>query len=353
LAASMDIRCGKTLLRKLSPGSGGRKILVNIIWLVVDKALTLSLGLALFVMLARHLGRADFGLLNYAMSFASLFSFIAFMGLTNIMVREIVRSPDDRDEILGSGFALMVGGGLAAMGLAIGAIMLVRPDDQQALWLVGIVAAGLVFKSFNVIADWFKSEVASRHTVIARNVALLLTVVATGVLVMRGAPVKAFAWVYLGQAALFALGLVVAYRNKNGSLATWRTRAARMISLLKSSWPLMFSALAVSVYMKIDQVMLGEMVGEESVGIYAAAVRLTEAWYFIPMAVCASIFPAILRTRERNRALYYRRLQRLYDILTWCALVVATAMTCTGACTSCVECGFYISGRRFLAVDIG
>ncbi len=49
------------------------------------------------------------------------------------------------------------------------------------------------------------------------------------------------------------------------------------------------------IYLRIDQVMLGEMAGSEEVGVYAAAVRIAEAWYFIPVAVCSSVFPGIVK----------------------------------------------------------
>jgi O-antigen/teichoic acid export membrane protein len=55
--------------------------------------------------------------------------------------------------------------------------------------------------------------------------------------------------------------------------------------------------------MKIDQVMIKEMLGAEQVGHYAAAVRLSEAWYFVPMAITSSVFPAIINAKKKRRAL--------------------------------------------------
>jgi PST family polysaccharide transporter len=79
--------------------------------------------------------------------------------------------------------------------------------------------------------------------------------------------------------------------------------------------------------MKIDQVMLGEMAGDEAVGIYAAATRVSELWYFIPVSIVSSLFPAILRTREVDESLYYRRLQRLFSLMAALAIGIAIPMT--------------------------
>jgi PST family polysaccharide transporter len=73
--------------------------------------------------------------------------------------------------------------------------------------------------------------------------------------------------------------------------------------------------------------MLGQMVGDEAVGIYSAAVRISEVWYFIPMMIVASVFPAILEAKKRSEAQYYQRFQHLYDLMVWLSVAVALPMT--------------------------
>ena len=85
--------------------------------------------------------------------------------------------------------------------------------------------------------------------------------------------------------------------------------------------------MAVMVYMKIDQIMLGQMSGDEAVGIYSAAVRISEVWYFIPLVIVASVFPAILEAKKRNEAHYYARLQQLYDLMVLLSISVALPMS--------------------------
>ena len=63
--------------------------------------------------------------------------------------------------------------------------------------------------------------------------------------------------------------------------------------------------------MKIDQVMLGNMSSSMELGNYAVAAKLSEIWYFVPTAICSSLFPSIIRTRQRSKVAYYDRLQKL------------------------------------------
>jgi O-antigen/teichoic acid export membrane protein len=73
--------------------------------------------------------------------------------------------------------------------------------------------------------------------------------------------------------------------------------------------------------------MLQEMIGSEAVGQYSAAVRISEAWYFIPMVISSSLFPAIVNAKKQSEELYYARLQRLYDLMVWMAIAIALPMT--------------------------
>jgi PST family polysaccharide transporter len=81
------------------------------------------------------------------------------------------------------------------------------------------------------------------------------------------------------------------------------------------------------IYMKIDQIMLGQMVGDEAVGIYSAAARISEVWYFIPTVIVASTFPAILEARKNSERQYYQRLQQLYDLMVLISFAIALPMT--------------------------
>jgi O-antigen/teichoic acid export membrane protein len=91
-------------------------------------------------------------------------------------------------------------------------------------------------------------------------------------------------------------------------------RLTTMRELFAAAWPLMFASLAIVVYMKIDEVMLRQLAGPSAVGIYAAAAKLSEVWYFLPTALASSVLPALLRAQKSNPAEYTLRQQQYYDL---------------------------------------
>lgn len=304
-----------------------QRIVGNSGWLFADKALRLGVGFFVSVWLARYLGPDRFGLLSYATAFAALFASLAALGHEGIVVREVVREPANRGEILGSAFVLRLAGGGLAAALTVAAVMLLRPGDSLVVWLVVVVAAGTVFQSFDVIDYWFQSRVESKYSVWARNSAFLLIALLKVALILLMAPLLAFAAAGLAEAVLAALGLLGVYLYSGQRPGSWRWSRPRAMRLLRDSWPLCLGALSIAVYMRIDQVMLGDMAGDKAVGIYSAAVRLTEAWYCIPVVVVSSVFPAILQSRAADEAFYYRRLQRLFSLMAGISLSIAVPVS--------------------------
>jgi O-antigen/teichoic acid export membrane protein len=113
------------------------------------------------------------------------------------------------------------------------------------------------------------------------------------------------------------------YLRQVTKIAKWEFQIKRSKELLSDSWPLILSGLAVMLYMRIDQIMLGQMLGDEAVGIYSAAARLSEIWYFIPMIIVSSTFPTLIASRQASIEKYEDMLKRLFRLMFLLALSLA------------------------------
>jgi O-antigen/teichoic acid export membrane protein len=303
------------------------KIVDNIGWLFFDKVLRMGVGLLVMVWVARYLGPQQFGLFNFATAFVGLFGAVAGLGLQSIVVRDIVRDPACKEETLGTAAVLQLGGGGLAYGLILGTIFWLRPDDAMAKWLVAILGSMMLFKASEVAMYWFESQVLSKYTVWVQNGSFLVFVAVKLALIFGSAPLLAFAWATVAEAALFALLLLGMLGVHGLGLRKLKISLTRAKAMLADSWPLLLSGMAIATYMKVDQIMLGQMLGDEAVGIYSAATRISEVWYFIPMMIVASVFPAMLEAKKQSDVLYQQRFQRLYDLMVWLSFAVALAMT--------------------------
>jgi PST family polysaccharide transporter len=308
-------------LDKIGPGL--RRILENMGWLMVDRVVRMGMGLVVGVWVARYLGPIQFGSLNFAAAFVALFGSATALGLEGIVVREVLHKAEDAHEILGTTLALRSAAGILAVGVSIAILMVIQPHDREALLLVSIFSLTLVFQAFDTIDSFFQSQVRSKITVWAKNGAFLVFAAVRVSLIYVKAPLWAFAAAMTGEIALGAAGLVVGYRLSGGKMFFWRSSKRRATQLLQQSWPVIFSALAIMVYMRLDMVMLKMMQGDFAVGLYAAATRVSEVWYFIPMAIVSSVSPAIMRAKD-DPELFYGRLRKLFSLMTLSACVIGS-----------------------------
>ena len=285
-------------------------------------------GLFVGIWVARYLGPEQFGVFSYAQSFVGLFTAIATLGLDGIVVRELVKDENRKDELIGTAFWLKVMGAFGVLLMLAMAINFTS-NDTYTNTLVFIIASATIFQSFNVVDFYFQSKVMSRFVVYINIISLFLSSMVKIALILNKAPLIAFAWVILFDSFVLACGFIYFYIKNNSTLniKNLKFRGKTAVLLLKDSWPLVLSGIAISIYMKIDQVMIKEMMNAEAVGQYAAAVRLSEAWYFIPMVISLSLFPAIINAKKQSEELYYVRLQKLYDFMVWVAIAIALPMT--------------------------
>lgn len=296
-------------------------------WMLSDKVLRQAVNLTVGVWVARYLGPSQFGSLNYAQSFVLLFSAVAALGLDRVVVRELVREPENAGQIMGTALGLRLVAGALSIVLPIGLMEIMRPGDAGTMALVAIIALGNLFLAFDVIDLRFQSRLQSKFTIYAKGSSYLLTSAAKVVLIMMHAPLVAFAWVALADTVIGAGNMVVALRCSGQRLRGLSYSAGRAGELLRESWPLILSGISITVYMRIDQTMLGQMKGFAEVGIYAAAIRLSEVWSFVPVAIAASAFPSLIEARKVSEAAYNRRLQKLFYLMAGLAYLIAVPMT--------------------------
>lgn len=303
------------------------RIVDNIGWLFFDKMLRMGVGLIVGVWVARYLGPQQLGLLDFAAAFTSMFAALAGLGLQGIVVRDLVRSPQRAAETLGSAAALLFAGGVLSYGLLMVSIWFLRPDDSLSTGIVAILGSMTLFKASEVVIYRLEAQVQSKYAVWIQNGVFLTVAAIKVVMIVQQATLMAFAWITMAEALVVALLLASMIGLRDQRLWPLRFQVERAGELLKDSWPLMLAGIAVTLYMKIDQIMLGEMIGNEAVGVYGAATRISEVWYFIPLTIVASLFPSILELKDRDSARYHARLQRLYDLMVWLSLLIAVPMT--------------------------
>ena len=256
------------------------KIVDNFGWLFYDKLLRMGVALVVGAWLARYLGPEQFGLLSYAIAFVGLFGALATFGLEGIVVRDIVREPEAREEILGTAAFLQLIGGVIAYGLIIILIFWLKSDDPLTRVLVTTIGLTMLFKASDVVVYWFQSQVQSKYTVWVQNGVFLVFAVVKIWLILNDASLIAFAYVMVADAGFVAIILFIMLGVRGPKIRQLCASFRRAKILLTDSWPLALSGIVLMVQARIDQIMLADMVGAIEVGYYSVALTIVESAAF-------------------------------------------------------------------------
>jgi O-antigen/teichoic acid export membrane protein len=306
-------------------------------WLSLEKILSVVINLTVGIYVIRYLGAGSFGKLSYCLSIVGMFEAIAKLGLDAIVLRNLVQEPEATPDILGTALMLKLAASLFTLAL-IEVVLPTLGSDPQNHWMTKLIALALILRTSEVIEFWFRAQVLAKPMAILGSLRLLIGSALKIGLIYGGFSLIAFVWLLLAEEVLQTIGNVVIYwRYSPRKLSpqqswlrwkfNWKFNFGRAKEMLHDSWPLILSGMMITIYMKIDQVMLGNMASNEVVGNYAAAVKFSEVWYFFPLAVCTSVFPSIMRAKQESEQEYYAKLQQLYDLLAWIALAIAIVMT--------------------------
>lgn len=299
----------------------------NIYWLFLEKILRASLGAIVGICVARYLGPEQFGALNFSMAITGFFGAVASLGLQGTAVREIVNEPTRTPSILGTTAVLQQIAGLAAYTLLIITFTHIRSNDELDLHITAILGAIILFKASEISIYWFESHVQSKYIAWIQGATFLIFSGLKVLLISFDAPLKAFAWAILAETAIASLASLCALNRCGPKLTSLRFNINQAREIMRDSWPFALSSIAIMAYMRIDQIMVGMLIGDEAVGIYSAAIQLSEAFYFVPLIIASSVFPLVLASKKENNEAYLQHLQHLYDLMVLIGIFIAIPAT--------------------------
>lgn len=295
--------------------------ITSVVWLVLEKVIVLSLSLLVTLAIARHLLPSSFGRLNFLLALVSLAAPLMALGLNSLITREVLQRPRASSMIVGSALAMRFVVGLVVAILCSFTCYFLLPFGEW--YLLTLLLVSSAFQAGQVVDYWLQAHVANRYAAIVRLLVLLVMSVLRLTAVYLDAELQVFVYLLSIEFVLMGICYLGAYHRLAGGLGQLRTSIQECRDQLMQSRWLLLSGLAAILYLKIDQVMLGVMQGDSAVGIYSAASRISEIWYFVPAALVTSYFPQLIQKRAAAAESYAIDIQKINDFLLALALTMA------------------------------
>lgn len=300
---------------------GFRRYFINTGWMFFARISLMVVNFIIAAYLARFLEPSAFGMYNYVISFVGLFAFISGFGIDAIIGREILLYPNKKKEILDASIHIHLITSVIAI-IIINLISLISNQGPNGHLLIALFSLTFLFHFSGVYPIVFETEVLAKRNAIIQMWTSLASALMKCIGFYFGFGLLWFIGLFLFDAAITTIWYSVLFK-KMGWTISKKIDMTIAKKLITDSFPFMLSIVAVSIYFKIDQIMITHMLGVERSGVYSVAVRLTEAWYFIPSLICASVFPAIVNAKRVSTEMYLSRVKILIIFMAVLGVLIA------------------------------
>ena len=298
-----------------------RKIAYNTVVQVVGKVvITLIAGISVIV-LTRYLGAEDYGKFNLALAYLSLFGIFADVGLFTIVVREISKTPERTEELIGNVLTLRLVLSVAVILAAFGVSQFLpyAPDVRIAILIAGVaIFFGLLNSSLITV---FQARLRMDYAVIADTVGRSAAFAA--VLVVAGLNLGFYAIVATAAVGSFITLLVTYYFARKLVRIRLLTDLAVSKEMLLASLPLGAALALNQIYFKADLFLLSLFRSYQDVGLYALVVKILEILLAFVGFFYNSIFPLLSKYIADKDDRVRTTLQTSFDFLAMTAVPVA------------------------------
>lgn len=306
-----------------------KNIFGNSMWQIGEKIISMIFSVFVTSIVARYLGTEDYGFVNYIISIVMLFTTFSTLGMEKITIKDIIEKEESEEKILGTSFYIRLIGGIVLIFISQITIYILDEQNMIAQLLGLIMGLCMIFRAYEVIEYYLQSQMKLKTISIIRFCSTILVAILRILVVLFDWGIVGFTATYLFDAIIVAMLLKIWYKKRKKLKFKFSLEYAKRI--LSKCWYVAISGLMVTLYMRIDQVMLGSMLDNKTEnGIYSAAVRIAEIWYFVPTAIISAFQPAIVMKKKYSEEQYEKSMQRLYDIVAIVGIVFGILITLFG-----------------------
>ena len=293
-------------------------ILKNFSWIFVGKIFYALSNLVVSIIVTRYLGPEENGVFNYVLAFTTLFSAISGMGMEEVTVKEFNVRSDESGSILFSGFFLKLCGGITACILTVVSSYTIGMSYDKMVYVI-IISISYVFQAFDIFLYWFQSQSNNKLVVLCQNFIRIIFIILKILLAVWKGTLLFFVLLTAFETIILSMILPIVYIHNETKTTAMKFDKKVFAKLFHLSWPMILSSIASSIYMKIDQVMIGQGLGDYELGIYSVAVKLAESWYFVPVGAAAAVLPFIAKAYREGEEKLNQLFQLYADGMTMLA----------------------------------
>lgn len=263
----------------------------------------------------RVLGPESLGKVEYVNTIINYFILFSALGIPMYGVRQIAKVRDNKEELSKSTFEIL---GILLITSLISYIVLFGVLFGTNVFLhyqsLIILMSSMILLS-NLGTEWFFQGVENQVYITIRYVAVrLITVVLLFLLVKSEADYMYYALIVIlnfgGSSVLNFL-----YLRKYISLRGISWKDLNFKRHIKPSLTIFVASISISIYLQIDNFLLGYLAGDKYVGYYSTANKLLRYVITFITTIGSVLMPRLVKFWQEDREGYYQMLNKAFEYL--------------------------------------
>lgn len=281
-----------------------KKILRNSIFLGTSHVLTKLISLLSISIITRYLGADTYGVFTFVVVYVSFFAIIVDLGIDQIVLREASKDINKAGIIIGNTFLLKTCLALVAI-IAMCFVTHLSAFSAEKTYLIMLYSLSLLLMPFSQFRIGFSAVLDQRIPAIMRVIEQVLNI----------SLIMAVIFLVKGKLVYFVIVQLITSAFISGAYVYYGIRIVRPVfnlkvsiwaSILRDSLPLALNSVLIMVYLRVDQLMIGPMLGDRQLGLYSVLVQYSEMFAIIPGILFSSVFPLMSRYYMSERDKFYR-----------------------------------------------
>jgi len=308
-------------LKKISE----RNVIKNASWVIISKIFQAVLQILILMLVARYLGPADFGIISYAISLVVFVTPIAFLGLNNTLVHEIISNSESEGAVLGTSITLSIISSFFCGLLVLLFVSYSNSGETKVLIVCALYSLVLIFQALEFFKYWFQAKLLSKYTSIISLAAYIIVAAYNATLFVLE---KNIYWFSISNVLVFmmiSISLLILYFRLGGGGLSFSVKVAG--GLWRKAKHFILPSVMVAIYAQSDRVMIQQMIGDESVGLYSAALSAASMASFLFVAIIDSFRPLIFTYYEKSKLKFEYYLKKIYSIVIYLSLCQAVLIS--------------------------
>jgi polysaccharide transporter, PST family len=327
-----------------SPGPNGSPVARNASVYLVAQVLSWAVSFAYVSILPRLLAERVWGELAVVTSAIAATTGLFILGVDSYLVKEIGRDQSNAERLLGAALALRALLAIPAIGAGLIVISMLKPGPT--MWIVGLVT--ILQACMNLWSEPLRSVLVGME--LAGRASRLD-------LIANAGPLLAAPLVFFWRTPVI-LVVVGAVTMASVLAGRWRIVGRRVgirprvdtklwIELIRGGLPFFVNIYIMQVYSTSAIFILRYYTRDDAaVGVYAAAMRFSGTFMFIPAALGLALLPSLARAAESDQEEFKRKQRRVLGLL----MVMGLPVTATVIVLASPFCKLLFGPDKFVAL---